>query len=227
MEGSKQLPQLKFIAWKCIEPSQMKRTFKKKPSCAPVLRRKQAKLLATILIIVNYSFCCRHKIGIMVTITCLRHGQSEFNAGNHEVFDAKLTELGKQQASKVEGHFDLVICSTLTRTLETLEHSKISYDELKRLEEAREKRCNICDFLSGEDPVMESNREMTRRMIKLKEILIELSKSYSNILLIGHKMTFKYFTATNYEELINDETNTVEPNGFTFNNCQMMKHALL
>ena len=74
---------------------------------------------------------------------------------------------------------------------------------------------------------MESNREMTRRMIKLKEILIELSKSYSNILLIGHKMTFKYFTATNYEELINDETNTVEPNGFTFNNCQMMKHALL
>ena len=166
----------------------------------------------------------------MVTITCLRHGQSEFNAGNHNVFDAKLTELGKQQASQVEGNFDLVICSFLTRTLETLEHSKISYDELKLLEEAREKRCNICDFLPGEDPVMESNAEMTRRMIKLKEILIELysdTLSYSYILLVGHKMTFKYFTATNYEEMINDETNTVEPNGFAFDNCQMMKHALL
>ena len=163
----------------------------------------------------------------MVTITFLRHGQSEFNAGNHNVFDAKLTEFGKKQASQVEGHFDLVICSTLTRTQETLDHSKISYDELKLLEEAREKRCNICDFLPGEDPVMESNAEMTRRMTKLKEILSELSKSYSDILLIGHKMTFKYFTATNYEQMINDEANTVEPNGLTFDNCQMMKHALL
>ena len=162
----------------------------------------------------------------MATITCLRHGQSEFNAGNHHVCDAKLTELGKIQASDIEGNFDLVICSTLTRTMQTLEHSKIHYNEVKRLEEAREKRSNICDFLPGEDQVMESNADMTKRIVKLKGILSELAQSHSDILLIGHKMTFKFLTSTNYAEMLNDKTNSLEPNGLIFDNCQMMKVTL-
>ena len=134
--------------------------------------------------------------------------------------------MGKQQASRVEGHFDLVVCSTLTRTQETLKHSKITYDELKILEEAREKRCNLCDFLPEEEFILESNSDMTKRILKLKEMLRDFAKSYSNILLIGHKQTFLYLTATNNEEMLNDSTNTVEPRGLAFDNCQMIKYDL-
>ncbi len=162
----------------------------------------------------------------MPVITCLRHGQSEFNAGKHDVYDAKVTELGKQQASQIEGHFDLVVCSTLTRTQETLRHSKITYDHLKLLEEAREKRSNKCDFFPEEDLVMETNADMTRRMLKLKEILKGLATSYSNILVIGHNAMFKFFTSTNYEELLCDESNVVQPNGQVLENCQMIKFNL-
>ena len=162
----------------------------------------------------------------MPTITCLRHGQSEFNAGNHSVYDAKITDLGKEQASKVEGHFDLAICSTLIRTQETLKHSKVTYDELKLLEEAREKRCNPCDFLPEEEIILETNIDMAKRILKLKEILSELSKSYSNILVVGHRQTIWYLTATNYEEILNDSTNTVEPDGLSLNNCEMIKYDL-
>ena len=76
----------------------------------------------------------------MPEIHLLRHGQSEFNAGNLDVFDAALTDLGKRQASQVEGHFDLVLCPPLARAKQTLQNSQITYNEMKIIEDARERR---------------------------------------------------------------------------------------
>ncbi len=46
------------------------------------------------------------------------------------MFDSPLTEEGKLQASRVTGHYDVVLCSPLKRTRETLENSKITYNKL-------------------------------------------------------------------------------------------------
>ncbi len=96
----------------------------------------------------------------MPVVTLLRHAQSEYNAGNLEVFDANITELGKQQAAEVSRHYDLVICSTLSRTKQTLEHSQITYEKLVFLEEAREKKSLNCDFLKDEDVILKRWRSL-------------------------------------------------------------------
>ncbi len=70
----------------------------------------------------------------MPVITLVRHAQSEAQAKqNQDMYDPGITNLGKEQASNVEGHFDLVIISTLKRTKETLEHSKVKTDILFNL----------------------------------------------------------------------------------------------
>ena len=82
----------------------------------------------------------------IIEVDLLRHGQSEYNAGNHDVFDAKLTEEGKKQAKGVKGEYDLVISSPLNRSRQTLEHANIKYKQLLICEEARELRSAKCDF---------------------------------------------------------------------------------
>ncbi len=63
----------------------------------------------------------------MPVITLVRHAQSEANANqNGDMYDPGITELGKEQAAQIEGHYDLVIISTLKRTRETLQHSKVN-----------------------------------------------------------------------------------------------------
>ncbi len=58
----------------------------------------------------------------MPQIYILRHAHSKANQGE-KMIDAPLSELGKLQASTVTGHFDLVICSIMTHTKETLKYS--------------------------------------------------------------------------------------------------------
>ena len=85
----------------------------------------------------------------MSEIFILRHGQSEFNAGNLDAYDAALTELGRKQASEVTGHFDIVLCSPLTRAKQTLQFSKITYDKLEIISDARERKKDKSDFIFG------------------------------------------------------------------------------
>ena len=59
----------------------------------------------------------------------VRHGQSLANIGNCTV-DSPLSEVGLEQVQKNSGHFNLVLCSPLRRTKETLHHSNITYDSL-------------------------------------------------------------------------------------------------
>ena len=66
----------------------------------------------------------------MARIYLLRHAQSEFNAGNKDVFDAPLTEIGKQQAAALTGHFHKVLCSPLTRAQHTLKMSQVNFAEV-------------------------------------------------------------------------------------------------
>ncbi len=74
----------------------------------------------------------------MPQVTLLRHAESMANVANTmgkepiNMYDAPLSDEGKQQASRVTGHYDVVLCSPMRRTRETLQNSSITYDKLVR-----------------------------------------------------------------------------------------------
>ncbi len=92
------------------------------------------------------------------------------------------------------------------------------------LEEAREKHNNKCDHLHDEELSYETNIEMLHRVQKLKQMILEYSKTYKKILLVAHLVVFKYLLATNAsnEEILRDETDTLKPDGHHMENCEKM-----
>ncbi len=162
----------------------------------------------------------------MAQITVLRHGESLANVAKYITkqpyhhYDAALTEEGKMQASMVTGHFDLVLCSPMKRARQTLKHSKITYDKLEILHEAREKKRVQSDFMEGENfSKEETPREFLKRVNKLRETLLEYCSEYDKVLLVTHKWVVRFLTSTNKEEIQNGLC--MEGNGITLHNCEM------
>ncbi len=67
---------------------------------------------------------------------------------------------------------------------------------------------------------------MVRRIQKLKGMLLEYFKTYKRILLVGHCQTFKFFLATNNDEILQDESDTVWANGPHLKNCEKVVYSL-
>lgn len=112
-----------------------------------------------ILMQCNRHFCIscvnRTKIG-MEKVFFLRHAQSEFNAGNREKLDAPLTELGRQQAATLSGHFNKVLCSPLTRAVQTLELSQV-HNSLRCLIELH---CHVSVWHRTRSTVLNAQRSL-------------------------------------------------------------------
>jgi broad specificity phosphatase PhoE len=66
----------------------------------------------------------------MKTITIIRHGQSQYNAGNFKVADCGLTDIGKQQAETLNEQFDVLVMSPLKRAIETHIYSNIKQQQI-------------------------------------------------------------------------------------------------
>ena len=134
----------------------------------------------------------------LIDVHLLRHAESEFNAGRQNVYDPKLTKKGRQQAKKIGGHFNVVVCSTLTRAKETLTLSKISYDQVIFSNLVREFKRAKCDFLKKEVKkkkiVKETKEELEKRMEKVMEHIKNLcgSSPSCRILVVGHLVFFKH-----------------------------------
>lgn len=159
----------------------------------------------------------------MPEVHLLRHGESEFNAtGNRELYDAALTDLGKQQASEVKGHFDMVLCSPLRRAKETLQYSQITYNEMEIIHEARERKKDKSDLFAGEEQQsVETMQELVERALKLKDLILDYCKRYDSILVVGHWWLFKTMTSTNCDDIKNGRSRT--GNGKGLNNCELFK----
>ena len=138
----------------------------------------------------------------MARVYLVRHAQSQANIGEY-VIDARLTEYGKSQAAKLSGHFNLVICSVMTRAKETLENSNISYDRVVYSVHAREMKTHIGDFLPGEKRTPESVTELMNRLDDLEKEIHEYSKTYERILIVSHYYTLLYLTSTNKDDIKN------------------------
>lgn len=125
-----------------------------------------------------------------------RHGESMANVGSWSGLDTPLSEFGVEQSKKLKGHFNLVLCSPLRRTLETLHYSKITYDRLTINPNLREmgqdisstmvmeNRSNIDDF------VPETSDAFRRRVRIFHSELEKACQNHSKILIIGHGFFF-------------------------------------
>lgn len=120
-------------------------------------------------------------------VNFIRHAESVFNANLISEKDCKLTEKGVQQASDISGNYDIVICSTMKRTCETLDHSQLRYGRLIFTDLCREKRVDICDYLPHEDETKkESDEELEKRIQSFLYFLKSQCSPYQTILVISH-----------------------------------------
>jgi broad specificity phosphatase PhoE len=117
----------------------------------------------------------------------LRHAESIFNRDLISEKDCDLTEKGRQQASQVEGDYDIVICSTMKRACQTLENSKLTYGRLLFTDLCREKRADICDFLPHEDETKkETEEELQERIRSFLYFLKSQVSPFQTVLVVSH-----------------------------------------
>ncbi len=129
----------------------------------------------------------------------LRHAESIFNATGTSEKDCSLTVKGKEQASKLKEHYDVVICSTMKRACETLDNSRITYGKLVFTDLCREKRVDICDFLECEDEKnLESDEEIDLRVKRFLCFLKSQVSSANRILIISHRDFIHHITKGHY-----------------------------
>ena len=121
-----------------------------------------------------------------------RHGESLFNRYGLPEKDCGLTNVGINQASKLTGYVDYVICSPMKRAKETLKYSKIKYGHMEINSLCREKKESICDFLINEDVNKESHEDIKNKAIKFWIYLNEIRKKYKKILVVSHNTFLTY-----------------------------------
>ena len=135
----------------------------------------------------------------MNKIYLLRHCESVFNANPKEqIKDCPLTKKGELQASSIEGYYNLILCSPMKRTRQTLEYSKLTYDKLEINNIIREYKTDICDFLEDEKIIYETENEILNRVSYLKKFLSSVS-GHKKILLISHADILWYLTSESLE----------------------------
>lgn len=121
-------------------------------------------------------------------VTFVRHAQSVFNRDLTSEKDCSLSEFGIQQAEQITGTFDIIICSILKRTRQTLQHSQLSSKELHFTDLCREVRVDICDFLDYEDETKkETEQEVAKRIREFKQYLKEKVPPGKSVLVISHR----------------------------------------
>ena len=120
-------------------------------------------------------------------ITVLRHAISIFNELQTSEKDCELSEAGKTQASDLSGNYDIVICSSMTRTKQTLLFSNITYSEVIYSFLCREYQQDICDFLPTEDENKKETNENLKIRVSLVKDLIQTNYSDKKVLLISHR----------------------------------------
>lgn len=127
-------------------------------------------------------------------ITFLRHAQSNGNLGN-PAKDSTLSQTGIEQARKLSGDFDLVICSTLKRTRQTLDESQIIYRDIAFTDLCRENLDgNPNSNYNGEDVCAENNEQIVNRVNLFVDYLKEKEKQYSKILVVSHCLFLQSLT---------------------------------
>jgi broad specificity phosphatase PhoE len=130
-------------------------------------------------------------------VTVIRHAQSTFNVGIFDdvesgIIDCKLTDFGKDQASKLDLEFDLLILSPMKRALQTYVYSNIKAGEIITNKLFREKDYNS-EFIDGKisSVEIENDEQLGNRVIESIKFVRTLD--YKNVGIITHGCFIEYF----------------------------------
>jgi broad specificity phosphatase PhoE len=120
-----------------------------------------------------------------------------------------LTYYGYRTCKCLTFEVDLVICSTLKRSRQTLDNSGIQYKNVIFTPLCREfKDDNEVNFYEGEKIVPEDARTLHKRIKEFKELIKTLSAKYDTICVITHYMFMRELT------------------GFEFKNCHYLTYKI-
>lgn len=115
----------------------------------------------------------------MKSIIFIRHCESVHNyrirnnldVDDDSLRDCGITEVGIQQAAKLNFHFDILFISPMKRCLETLANSNITADEIVVDDRLREYPEHICDYRPGEPIVPEDMEHFKQRVAEVRDLL--------------------------------------------------------
>jgi broad specificity phosphatase PhoE len=151
------------------------------------------------------------------SITFIRHAESTFNLYGDKNRNVPLTDNGKNQASKLHGDYDMVICSTLRRTRQTLDYSNIKYNDVIFTDLCREYKDNEpANYYSGENIDIESDQDFDDRMKKFMKFLQIIFKKYNNICVITHGIVLYKLTRASFNNAYH----------WTFSNLDFIKENI-
>ena len=143
-------------------------------------------------------------------VTFLRHAQSIFNRDLTSEKDCELTDYGIEQSKKINGTYDVIICSILKRAKQTLEYSELNGKQLYFTDLCREVRRDICDFFEYEDETnLETDQELKKRIKEFKTFLKSKTKPGDRILVICHRDFIHEIGNKKYPEPKNAEMQTI------------------
>lgn len=135
-----------------------------------------------------------------LTITFYRHAQSTFNAYGDTQPDVPLSETGFKQAQQLGGDYDLVVCSTLRRARQTLDHSRMRYGRVLFTELCRE----ICDgnpsnHYALENTTHETSADLLTRIQSFCNVLRAQSQHNDRIAVISHHDFLQQLTRYSFQ----------------------------
>lgn len=143
-------------------------------------------------------------------VTFLRHAQSIFNRDLTSEKNCELTDVGIRQAEQLTGTYDIIICSLLKRTRQTLLHSQFLSKQLHFTDLCREVRRDICDFLEEENEQdLETHASVEKRIREFIQFLQSKGNPGDRILVISHRDFIDEITGKRFPPLENAKSITV------------------
>jgi len=135
-------------------------------------------------------------------VAFFRHAPSTFNTRGDLSPNVPITEDGKNVAKAMRGHVDLVICSTLRRARETLDHSNLTYKRVIFTDLCREiLDGNTSNLYNREDNIVETEEDVNNRILKFRDFILsqpEISLDYANVAVISHGVFLHKMTGHGY-----------------------------
>lgn len=132
----------------------------------------------------------------MSKVRLIRHAESTFNRHGSKDNDVPITDRGKDQAKSLEGEYDIVVCSTLKRAIQTLHNSNLKYKKVIFTPICREVMdTNPTNYYPGEDITHESSEDVKKRMTEFREFLKSLDPDNNKIAVITHSVFLNRLTS--------------------------------
>ena len=141
----------------------------------------------------------------LMNVYFLRHGQSLFNFDpSNDLIDCSLTELGIKQSIDIHfqsfpQHYSLVLCSPLSRCIQTLEYSNITFDsmEINHLFREIQSGCRSDLLNENESISIDTEQQIQQRIDQIHDYLFQIKDKFQgeNLLIVSHADLIWHLTA--------------------------------